>query len=302
MGFSVFSKAKIKIGFLISYDCAYIFNALPLVYAHADEIVLAIDANRQTWAGQQYDFDENFFDRIKSLDVDDKIIIFEDQFYFDTLSPIENETRQRNLLSNKMGADCWKLQIDVDEYFVNFEAVCAFLQKHRYLLSKPKHNAVNIRANWITLFKKTENGYLYIDNDEHFSFATNLVGKHFFARDLASTNNREIYTNFEAIHQSWAREPHEIYQKINNWGHKNDFDTEAYFKFWMQVDETNYTQFLDLHPIYPGAWQSLKFIACSDISDFCVRYHAGKTSSEKFKLPSRYFKKYIKNALKFWKR
>jgi hypothetical protein len=302
MGFSIFAKAKLKIGFLISYDWQYIFNALPIVYAYADEIILAIDANRLSWAGKKYDFDEFFFERIKALDKDRKITIFEDNFYIESLSPIENETRERNLLSEKMGTDCWKIQIDVDEYFVDFDAVCRFLQKHSYLLSKPKYNAVNIRGSWITLFKKTQNGYLYIDNDEHFSFATNLVGAHFFGRDLASRTNREIYTGFEVIHQSWAREPEEILQKINNWGHKDDFDTQAYFQFWKHVDETNYAQFENLHPVYPEAWKSLKFIACSDIHDFCVKFHANKSKPAKLRLPAHYFKKYIKNSLKLWRR
>jgi len=295
-------KAKLKIGFLISYDYAYIFPALQIVYDFADEIILAIDVNRVSWAGKPYEFDEGFFDQMRALDVARKITIFQDNFYVESLSPIENETRERNLLSEKMGADCWKLQIDADEYFVDFKSVCRFLQQHRYFLSKPQYNAVNIRANWITLFKKTENGYLYIDNAENFSFATNLVGSHFFGRDLASKTNREIYTGFEVIHQSWAREPEEIYQKINNWGHKNDFDTEAYFEFWQQVDEDNYTQFTDLHPVYPKDWKSLKFLACTDIQDFCVKFQAHKSTPLPLKLPKHYFRKFLKNTLKFWQR
>jgi len=302
MGLPTFGKAKIKIGFLVSYDCKYIFDALRIVYDFADEIILAIDADRMSWAGKPYDFDESFFDQIKSVDPQNKITIFEDHFYLENLSPIENETRERNLLSRKMGADCWKLQIDADEYFVDFASVYAFLQQHRYLLSKPKYNAVNIRGNWITLFKKTQNGYLYIDNEEDFSFATNVVGAHFFGRDLASKTNREIYAGFEVIHQSWAREPEEIYQKINNWGHKDDFDTEAYFEFWMNVNEANYTQFTNLHPVYPEDWKCLKFIACADIHDFCVKFHANKPAPDQVKLSGHYFRKYLKNNLRFWLR
>ena len=302
MGFSIFNKSKIKIGFLISYDYKYIFDALPIVYAYADEIILCIDVNRNTWAGKKYELDPKFFDNIRAIDPDEKIVFFEADFYVPTLTPMENDTRERNMLSEKMGADCWKLQIDADEYFLNFDAVYQFLQQNRYFLSKPKYNPVNIRANWITLFKKTKHGYVYIDNEEDFSFATNLVGQHFFARDLASKTNREIYTNFRVLHHSWAREPHEVHQKIKNWSHKDDFDGDQFYDFWMSIDESNYMDFHDLHPIYKGAWTGLKFIACSDIHDFISKFNATHPALEPTKVPQKYFKKYVKNTLKLWRK
>lgn len=301
MGFSIFRKAKIKVGFLISYDYKYIFDALPIVYDYADEIVLVIDINRQTWAGKPYYLPEDFKAQMKAIDPDNKIVFLEDDFYVPELSPMENDTRERNILSNFMGPDCWKLQIDADEYFLNFGAVVAFLQKHRYLLYKPKLNAVNIRGNWITLFKKTQHGYIYIDNEEHFSFATNLTGEHFFARDLASTHNREIYTNFRVLHHSWARDPEEVQQKIRNWSHKDDFDGDRFFEFWSSIDEHNYHLFKDLHPIYKGAWLGLKFIACANIEEFMSKFNATHPPLPVTKLPNRYFEKYVKSVLRFWR-
>lgn len=289
-------------GFLISYDCQYLFHALPQLYAYADEIILAIDRDRVSWAGTPFDFDETFFTRIGFLDPDKKITVFEDNFYLPNLTPIQNETRERNMISEQMGYGCWKLQVDVDEYFVDFASVHRFLQKHRYLLWKPHFHKVNLRARWITLFKKTPNGYLFIDNGEHFSFATNTTGEFYFGRDLASKDNREIFTNFEVIHQSWAREPQEIYQKINNWGHKDDFDTKAYFAFWQSVDESNYTQFRNFHPVYPEAWQGLKFVPCKDLADFLKRFETARAKPPVPRLSRRFFWKHFFNMLKFWKK
>lgn len=301
MGYSPFRKAKIKIGFLISYDYRYLDDALKIVYDYADEIILCVDVNRQTWAGMPYYLPEDFFGSVKANDPKNKITIYEDDFYVAALSPMENDTRERNMLSQKMGADCWKLQIDSDEYFLNFDRVVDFLQKYRYLLYKPKMNPVNIRANWITLFKQTANGYLYIDNEEDFSFATNLVGEHFFARDLASKTNREIYTNFRVLHHSWAREPQEVQQKIKNWSHKDDFDGDRFFEFWQTIDEHNFHLFEDLHPIYTGAWKRLKFIACGDIHDFIAKFNAQNPPLLMTKLSGRYFDRFVKSALRFWR-
>lgn len=303
MGFNLlpfFSKPKVKIGFLISYDYKYLFDALPIVYGHADEIILAIDRNRNTWAGNKFDLPDAFFTQVKAADPKNKIVFFEEDFFVPSLAPMENEVRERNMISELMGPDCWQLQIDADEYFINFDEVIGFLQKNRFLVYRPDINPVNLRANWITLFKKTENGFLYIDNEENFPFATNLVGKYNFGRDMGGKYNDEIVTNFRALHHSWARDPEEIHQKINNWGHKNDFDGEAFFKVWMSIDETNYKEFIDFHPIYKGAWHSLKFIACNDIHDFIVQFDASNPAPKKTRLQRKYFEAYKKETGKFW--
>ncbi|MFT3795766.1 hypothetical protein [Flavobacterium sp.] len=303
MGFSFLAKkVKVKIGFLISYDYKYIYDALRIVYDYADEIILAIDKDRLTWAGKPYDFDESLFEKIKAVDPKNKISFYEDAFYVPGMTPMELDTRERNMLSEKMGADCWQLQIDADEYFLNFDEVYQFLQKNRFLVYRPDLNPVNIRGNWITLFKKTENGFLYIDNEEHFPFATNLVGKYNFARDMGGKHNDEVLTNFRALHHSWARDPEEIHQKINNWSHKDDFDGEAFFKFWLSIDENNYRDIYDFHPIYKGAWLKLKFIASTDIHDFIQKFNAETVQPKPAKLQRKYFKAYKKATGKFWHR
>lgn len=263
---------KIKAAFLVSYDYEYLFTSLPLVYDFVDQIVLAIDINRQTWSGEGFDIPNLFFDEIKAIDTAQKIAFLEESFYSPVLSEAENEIAERNRISEWMGEGCWKLQIDADEYFIDFEKVVRFLKDRDHLLENPNAHAVNVRANWVTLFKKTPNGYLYVDNREHFSFATNVVGRHYFARDLSAVDNSEIRTDFVAIHQSWAREPQEILKKINNWTHRNDFDVKKYFHFWQEVNEDNYVNFVDLHPFHPRHWKRLKFIRCESVAGFTEAY------------------------------
>lgn len=292
-------KTQIKVGFLISYDYELLFTSMIIVYDFVDTIYLVIDSERKTFSGENYNLPDSFFERVKEMDVADKIVFFEEPFYSPTRTAIENETRERNLLSMKMGSNCWKMQIDVDEFFADFKAVTKFLDKHSYLLSHPQCNAVNLRANWVTLFKQTPNGFLYIDNKEHFSFATNVIAKHYFGRDLTSIDNREIATNFIAVHQSWARKPEEVYQKITNWGHKNDFDIENYFNFWLSVSEDNYVNFVDLHPFHPKHWKCLKFMPCGTLAEFTKKYAEQHQPLETV-LSGKYYRRYLKNNLKFY--
>ncbi|WP_395054518.1 hypothetical protein [Flavobacterium sp.] len=284
---------KIKVGFLVSYDYKFLYNSIPLVYDYVDTIYLAIDVNRKTWSGELFTIDILFFNFITKLDKHKKIIIYEDDFYNSELTPIENDTRERNMLSKKIGKNCWNLQIDADEYFMDFAQVSRFLRKNSFLLSKPNHNPINLKAKWITIFKKTENGYLYIDNDESFSFATNQIEKYYFARNV-NPSIRNLQTNFIALHQSWARDSEEILFKINNWGHKYDFDRKAYFKFWKNLNEDNYKDCNSFHYYLDDAWDSLKYIACGDISEF-IEIFKSKVITDDVKVPTRFYKKYLKN-------
>ncbi|WP_300566386.1 hypothetical protein [Flavobacterium sp.] len=292
-------NVKIKIGFLISYDYAFLYDSLKLVYDFTDEIFLAIDINRRTWSGNQFYIEDSFFEYIEKIDIDKKIKIYQDDFYIEALSPIENDTRERNLLSEQMGENCWKLHIDVDEFFLNFDLIVDFLNKNKFLLFKPNQNQANIRANWITLFKRTSKGFLYIDENEHFSFANNVVGKHVLARDLDAKGNTEIFTNFKAIHQSWARNPEEILIKITNWGHKNDFDSQKYFDFWMSVNEENYMDFSYFHPYDSRIWKSLKYCECENLEDFIAKYNERNQPQKLPKLRTRLYKKHLKNIFRF---
>lgn len=288
------NKTKIKVGILISYDFNYVFNCIKFIYEHVDEIVLAVDKDRLTWSGNKFSIDTDFFDNISSIDFDNKIKVYQDKFYIESNTSMENETNERNMLSQYMGDDCWKLQIDSDEYVLEFDKIKSFLNKHSYFLNKPSQNPILLRGKWITLFKKLHNGYLYIDNYENFSFGTNLVGRYNFARNI---DCKQLQTNFYAIHESWSRSEEELLLKIKNWGHNKDFDTDSFFAFWKSLDEQNYMKYKNFHPVYPQEWKELKFIQCNSLEDFISIYTEinKEVLSQETKVKSKYYFKYLKN-------
>lgn len=291
------ANVKLKIGFLISYDYKYFFNALKTVYDHVDEIILSIDKNFTTWSGQVIVIEESFFEEVKKIDVKGKVKYHRDNFYFPEMSPMQCETYQRNEMSKLMGDNCWKLQIDVDEYFIDFSVVKEFLIKHKYFLYKPNFNPINIRGKWITLFKQVNGGFLYIDNEENFSFCTNLKERYDYARNIEVN---QLQTNFFVIHQSWARQEDEIKQKISNWGHKNDFDVNSFFEFWKNLNENNYRDFQDFHPVYPKEWKKLEFLPSDSIEQFIEVYKQKnpEKNNQNNKVKFKYFLRYLKSFIK----
>ncbi|TGD82986.1 hypothetical protein [Hymenobacter wooponensis] len=261
-------KNEIKVGFVVAYDWYLLEQSLPIVYEDADKICISIDKNRVGWSGKEFLFDEQGFRKlIKKLDYKNKIDVYEDVFYKPELTPIENDSRQRQLMAEHQGPGGWHVQLDADEYFVNFGKFAQWLRNSSF--SYP----VNIICPSITLFKKLEKGFLAVEaekfaSSEIIGAATNKPAyKHARISDWFN-----VLVPYEIIHQSWARTSQEIEQKVRNWGHSNDFDINGYIEFWESLTEDNYRGFVNFHPIYPRNWPKLIFIEGDSINDI-VNYY-----------------------------
>lgn len=259
---------SIKISYLVSYDYAMLLTSVKQVYKYVGKIIIAIDKERKTWSGTSFVIPQSFFDEVKEFDVDNKIEFYLDNFYLPELAPAQNETRERNMVLAKLGKG-WKIQLDVDEYIYDFKSVASFLNKYSFLTFLPKLTPICFKGKWITLFRSLPDGFLYIENNEQFTFITNQS----FNTDLRNNIKiRNFYTNIAVIHQSWARSEEEILFKIKNWGHRDDFDTLEYFHFWKNVTSENYNSFKDFHPISPKIWNKLQFVNSLTIDEFILKY------------------------------
>jgi hypothetical protein len=273
------NEASINIVFLISYDYAFIKTSLPLVYKSADEIVISVDINRITWAGNKYSFDESILDWIKIQDTDKKIKIYQENFYVAENTAMQNETRQRQLSANQFAKPGWVVQLDVDEYFLNFNSFITKLKTlNRYLL-KPAQNNVDIAVNWMNLFKRNEEGYFVVSKPlQPIRIATN-----FPQYDVArSTNSFTIFTPFIMVHDTWARSEEEILTKVNNWGHKDDFDTAVFFKKWKNLTIENYKEYKNFNPVKPySALGELVYVRASSIDELIKNISIPKSATIK---------------------
>ena len=160
------NKPKIKVGFCVAYDWELLKNSIPRVYNAADTICLSIDKNRTSWSGKKYDFDESAFQGfIAQIDTQHKIKIYEDNFSLPDLSSIENDNRQRNMMADFLGKGGWHIQVDSDEYFLDFEGFVNYLTNH--FPDPDTIKPINVCCNWVSLIKRTENGFLYVNHKLH---------------------------------------------------------------------------------------------------------------------------------------
>ncbi|MEN4758779.1 hypothetical protein ABEG63_00395 [Chryseobacterium sp. C39-AII1] len=260
----------IKIGYLLSYDYKFIFKSLELVYDEADDIVISYDKNNKTWSGNDISIPEYVFDEIKNIDRQNKIRFYADEFYIGGHTPMELETRQRNLMGKFMGKGGWHLQIDSDEYPYDFRKLSNFLRKCAYLTRKPEKTPFNFLINWVVLFKQNENGFFVVQPFNETCFMVTNSPQYTKAR--MPQNDRTLFLDYYVIHQSWARTESEILQKVNNWGHVNDFDVEGFFHIWKTLNKNNYTNYKNFHPLSGSSWENIEFFNAKDIDEFLLKF------------------------------
>ncbi len=259
------NQSGIKVGMCVAYDWEKLRHSLPPIYSTADRICLSLDRDRRTWAGKPFQFDDTGFrDLIAGIDVDRKIDIYEDDFHSPALSPMENDTHQRQLMAQRLGNGGWHVQIDVDEYFIDFRGFAAKL----HALDRqpgPRSRPYCVHADWIPLFKRVDSGYLYVDfgtrKPEQAPIATNAPQY----TECRMTGGKSLQTRSRVIHDTWARGETDLRQKLDNWGHTHDFDVNSYLNLWRSLDAHNYQYIRNFHPLYKHNWPSLELCPANNI-------------------------------------
>jgi hypothetical protein len=266
--FHPMTPALIKVGMPVSYDYAFLYHSLPLVYEHADRITLAVDKDCRTWTGIQFAIEDSFWDWVQTIDVHKKIDVYRDDFYQPGFTAYQNQTRERNLLAQQMGPGGWHVQLDSDEYMLDFGGFAQFLRRHSRWTDS-EHAPIEIRAFWIPLFRQTDDGFLYVkDTYESFSLATNRPDYKLGRLTYYSIR----FAPFCAFHQTWARPEDDVWLKMNSFGAGKDFNIQSYFNLWKAIDRNNFHNLRDFHPLIPTAWSTLAWGPGKDIIEFIAHY------------------------------
>lgn len=253
---------KIHVGFLLSYDYEKLKNSIPSVYQSADRIFIAEDINKNTWTGNKFNVEETFYQWLEKFDIDNKIEIYRDNFYIPDLSGIQNDTRERHLLSLKMGVGNWLIQVDSDEYFLDFENFVKQLRKYDYYLDNPKENPIQISGFHVDIYKYLDDGLLYVKDTCKVLVATNYPN-YKLARQ---SRERVIYVNSLIFHESLARTEKELEFKLKNWGHSHELNDEFMNK-WKRANKDNYNEIKDVFYLNPKQWSSIGYIKTKNIEE-----------------------------------
>jgi hypothetical protein len=281
---------KIQVGFLMSYDYRLLKTSLPLVYSDADAIIIALDKDLRTWTGSKFEVENAFFDWLDTFDTENKISIYRDDFFLPNLSPMENEVRERKLLASKMGIGNWLIQIDADEYFVDFKSFAEALRLRNSYLKNPKKNQIQIAGYYINLYKYTEKGILYVSKARNQKFATNYPSY----RTGRNTRQRVIYVPNIVIHECLSRTEEEIKTKFTNWGHSHQVNTEAFLAKWKKINASNYREFEDLFYLEPEKWKRLDYTEGENMTEIISNLNSLELLPSKTHILSKNFGQWFK--------
>jgi hypothetical protein len=257
---------KIHVGFLLSYDYEKLKHAIPPVYQEADAIFIAQDIENRTWNGKKFEVNQNFINWLEAFDTENKITIYKDDFYIPELSTIQNDTRERQMLSEKMGIGNWLVQVDADEYFVNFKEFVETLRKYDHFLENPKANQVQIAGFLVNMYKQVEDGVFYVNHPTKVFLATNYPSY----KRARQTKKRIIYTDHLLLHECIARKEEELLTKLKNWGHNKEIDLEGFMHKWRTVNKENYKEMENFFYLKPEVWKTLEFVPGNSIEKWKV--------------------------------
>jgi len=285
---------KIHVGFLFSYDYEKLKISIPLVYNDADAIFLAVDEKFRTWSGEIFEVDDQFFEWIKTFDTQNKITIYRDNFYMPELSAIENDNRERHMLSLKMGIGNWLIQVDSDEYFLDFKKFVKDLRKYDNFLDNPEKNRIQIAAFLINMFKYTDDGLLYVDKVTRGLMATNYPDY----KVARNTRQRIIYTPNVLWHETLSRTSEEIEYKFKNWGHNDEVNVDAFMQKWKLVNKSNYKEMRGFFYIEPEKWNRLEFVSGNTINEIIKNFNGEKLVPSSFYIWKKSFGQWFKHLFK----
>ncbi|MFC6875993.1 hypothetical protein [Flavobacterium myungsuense] len=282
---------NIHVGFLMSYDYEKLKNSIPPVYNDADSIFIAIDKDYRTWSGQKFEVEASFFEWLTIFDIEKKIILYSDDFYIPELSPIENDTRERYMLSLKMGVGNWLVQIDADEIFIDFEKFIKTLRKYDSYLINPEKHPIQISGYLINIYKYLDEGLLYIDKPTKVMLATNYPNY----KVARKTKERIIYTDNILLHECLSRTEDELRYKFANWGHSLEIN-DSFFDKWKSANRDNYKEFRDVFYLNPKAWKRLGYLPSKDFNEMKEYIkNAENLKVSDFKLISKNFGQWFKH-------
>lgn len=265
---------KIHVGFLLSYDYEKLKLAIPPVYRGADRIFIAMDENNTTWSGNKFTVDAGFFEWIKEFDTENKIEFYKDNFYVPGLTAIQNDTRERHMLGLKMGIGNWLIQVDSDEYFIDFERFVKKLRKYDSYLDNPEQNPIQFAGFHINIYKYLEDGLLYVNKPTKLLLATNYPNY----KNAKNTKERIIYDDTFILHEGLARSEEDLALKLANWGHMHEINN-SFLEKWKMANKDNYHTIKDVFYLDPGTWKELGYLPSRSLEDVKKLVYEDKTLS-----------------------
>jgi hypothetical protein len=278
--------------YVLAADPTWLEASVLAYYPHVQKIVVSYDRGGRGWTGAPIPVQE-CLDRLRSIDGDRKMEFVPGCFSELVGDPMQNDTFQRNtaLSQASIGAD-WVLQLDTDEWLPH---PVPFL----HAISRADELALDgIEWPMRVLYRTLGGGRVLEicsgDGLDHFEYiapvavraGTRLVHSRRIAGgflravargDMQSTQlhrpplteeRREVLLEptSAVIHNSWARSPAQLRNKLSSWSHAGMRAWVYYAARWLP-SVWLWRWMKNLHPYFGGIWPALR--VCQQVIPEC---------------------------------
>ena len=251
---------------LISYDADLLPSSIRSYYDYVDEIVLGLDKDRKTWSKDDFSFDEDkLFSTLKTIDVNDKILIEEQSFSTNSDASIKNDNYERNYLKDQCSHD-WIFSFDADEVLLNpkdfFYKFCPLAERYK--------NQVDLCMSWITPYKQIDDYTLLITEEDGSPFARESQGvvtskdsTFVYSRwtDKSVQGHNRVLSPLYSLHYNLCR------NNITHPGKEKDLDT------WNKVSLDNYSNLRNFRTESNVVqWPKLTKVKTVELTEYILEY------------------------------
>ena len=245
--------------YILTADPAHLESSISSYYDIVDKLVVSYDESHTSFTGKPLDKVEQCLQRLRVLDVKEKMVFMPGHYARLDHTPMDNETHQRRcaLEEARQGAD-WILQFDTDEILPDSAEFLSCLNE----AATKDYSALNYPSRW--LYKELSDGRyleqcsrfwrlissypgpLAIRNDVNLRLARqgDLPYEASFHVDIRpkSTDpwrsaavevHRVIRPEQAVIHYSMVRDEEDLRQKTQSWSHAKDRDWSPEIRDWM---------------------------------------------------------------------
>lgn len=272
--------------YILAADPTWLRASVAAYYPHVEKLVVSYDANRRGWTGAPIRV-EQCLAVLRSLDVERKIEWAPGDFASSSTDFLAAETRQRRaaLRLAAAGAD-WVLQIDTDEILPEWAALLKALE------IGAERGLPAIEWPMRVLYRRLSGGrFLEVAtsaNTTHFEYPGPIavragvelvdcrradcdylrplvIGDRCSLQVQRPPDSGEYRVEMLAAeaaiwHNSWARPPVAVREKVASWGHNQGLRTRLYYyTTWLPAPVT-WRALRRFHPLYPALWPRLRLL------------------------------------------
>lgn len=238
---------------LAAYDWRLLPTSIGAYYEHAAEILVGLDGQRLTWAGQPFELDRAVLEAtLMAIDPERKIHIVEANYCHHGRTPMQNDCAEREYLAACARED-WVVEVDADELLDDVPAL--------FTAMAAAPDGYQVFGTWRDIWKVIGSHALVVRSSDNLCALATRSRHRNYARQ---TGERAWIATTTVEHLTLGRSDTEVAQKLTGWSHATQV-RPRFLDLWRAATLENYEALRNVHPFRPARWPALEAVPVSSL-------------------------------------